>query len=560
MRSKLLGLVVILGASWAMLQASESNSPPAGVDAPPVSAGERFYRAGLGISGKAVPAMVQGDLAVVSNSMPCANCHKRSGWGTVEGPVTTPPVVGPVLFDRVTLGNVQMGIRTTGPGTRPAYDDASLARAIRDGIDPAGRRLSPTMPRYDIGPRDLVALITYLRALGASPAPGVTATTLHLATITTPGVDGRKREVMLSVMRAFVDAKNAGSRNETRRRDNGPWDMKSHYELYRQWELHEWTLTGSPARWPAQLAAHYASQPVFALVGGLGDSDWTPIHRFCEAEGIPCVLPQAPLPPVGAGAGGFYSTYYSSGLTLEAETLAQFAGTIRHGAHQPGIRQIARCGTTGQLAARVLAERLGAGSAESSCVDGAAPLQADQWRSLLSGSPPTVVAWIEPGDLVGLDQLASGEGALDGIARLVLSATLVGDGLGRLSSSVRSKAYLVDPFVAPDAFDRHAMRSLIWLKSRGLAEADRAVAVNTFFAVSLAADALGTPRAIESREYFVEQLEHMVGRSPLRSAYPALSLGPGRRFASLGCAVLKVPLEPDGTFATVVPWSVPDVK
>jgi hypothetical protein len=84
--------------------------------------------------------------------------------------------------------------------------------------------------------------------------------------------------------------------------------------------------------------------------------------------------------------------------------------------------------------------------------------------------------------------------------------------------------------------------------------------VNAFFAASVVADALGTPRAIESRECFVEQLEHMVGRSPVRSAYPAVSLGPQRRFASLGCAVLKVPPEPGGPFAIAMPWTVPEMK
>ena len=76
------------------------------------------------------------------------NCHRRSGWGTVEGQVTTPPIAGSWLFNPATLGAAQMTVRTTGPGTRPAYDDPSLGRALRDGVDPAGRALSPTMPRY----------------------------------------------------------------------------------------------------------------------------------------------------------------------------------------------------------------------------------------------------------------------------------------------------------------------------------------------------------------------------------------------------------------------------
>jgi hypothetical protein len=492
--------------------------------------------------------------------MPCANCHKRSGWGTVEGPITTPAVTGHVLFNPVTLGNEQMGLRTTGPGTRPAYNDASLARALRDGIDPTGRRLAPTMPRYDLGPSEMTALTDYLRTLGAAPAPGVTATTLHLATIVTPGVDPSCRAAVLAVLRAFVDAKNAGSRNEARRRDNGPWDMKSHYEVYRQWELHEWDLSGSPGEWPTQLAALYSRQPVFAVVGGIGDGDWEPIHAFCESAAIPCVLPQTPWPPPRRDGTGFYSIYYSPGLALEVESLAQFVGGSGGADRRSAVRQIARCGSAGERAMRQLAQRLGAGADARPCTDGTEAIGPDRWRALLSDAPSTVVAWVVGADLAGLDEAMSTPNVLDRIERIVVSATLAGDALRAVRPTLRAKLYLASPYVSPSEFDQHAMRSLIWLKSRGLASANREVAVNAFFAVSVVADALGTPRAIESRDYFVEQLEHMVGRSPLRSAYPAVSLGPGRRFASLGCAVLKLPRDADGVVSAVVPWTVPDLK
>ena len=71
------------------------------------------------------------------------------------------------------------------------------------------------------------------------------------------------------------------------------------------------------------------------------------------------------------------------------------------------------------------------------------------------------------------------------------------------------------------------------------APADRRAAVNALFASIMVAEAVATPRALDSREYFIEQLEHKVGRSPQPSAYPALSLGPQRRIASFDCSVRK---------------------
>jgi hypothetical protein len=112
--------------------------------------------------------------------------------------------------------------------------------------------------------------------------------------------------------------------------------------------------------------------------------------------------------------------------------------------------------------------------------------------------------------------------------------------------------------VAPDEFERSAARALVWLKSQRVQTPDRASGVDAFFAASLAAETLTLPRAMMSREYFIEQIEHMVGRSPLSTAFPAVALGPARRFASLGSYVLKVPSVPGGAYEKVGPWFVPD--
>jgi hypothetical protein len=143
--------------------------------------------------------------------------------------------------------------RTTGPGTRPAYTDATAAaRCATVSI----RRAGPVVldARYTLGDEDGAALATYLRSLSAAPPPGVDDATVHLATIITPGVSASRRASMLDVLRTYVRHKNAGTRNETARRERGPWDMRQHYENYRSWVLHEWNLQGGPGEWAAQLA------------------------------------------------------------------------------------------------------------------------------------------------------------------------------------------------------------------------------------------------------------------------------------------------------------------
>ena len=130
---------------------------------------------GISTAGTAISATVQGDIHVKSTDMACVNCHRRSGMGTAEGPLENgPAILGSVLFTPMTRGAPRIGQpRTTGDGTRPAYTDETLLRALRDGVDPAGRTLSATMPRYAVSDTDAKALGAFLRKLGAQPPPGV---------------------------------------------------------------------------------------------------------------------------------------------------------------------------------------------------------------------------------------------------------------------------------------------------------------------------------------------------------------------------------------------------
>ncbi len=355
---------------------------------------------GFSVAGIAVAATVQGDVHVKSTEMACVNCHRRSGMGGAEGPLVVPPIVGSVLFSPVTQGAPQIGPpRSTGPGTREAYTDETLLRAVRDGVDASGRTLSPTMPRYAIGEADAKALGAYLRGLGEGVPPGVGDAIVHLATIVTPGVDAGARASMLDVLRTFVRAKNGGTRYETRRRTSGGWDMKQQYQNYRDWVLDEWELRGAPREWAAQLEELYRRQPVYAIVGGITDADWSPVDAFCARHRIPAVLPQTPAPPARPAGDGFYSLYFSRGVVVEARAIARH---LEAAAPRPELRQLSRCGTAGQAAATELARAFPSAAARTACVPAATSLTAENWRTLV-GRARRLVLWLDGRDREGLE-------------------------------------------------------------------------------------------------------------------------------------------------------------
>ena len=533
--------VICIVAASVGIRAAQSPSGPL------LSPGERLYLKGVSVKGTPISATVQGDLRVRSTDMPCGNCHRRSGWGTAEGPVVTPALVGSVLFQPVTRGAVQIGTRTSGAGTRPAYDDDTLRRALREGVDPAGRTLSPTMPRYDVSFEDVTALGAHLRTLSAAPPPGVTESTIHFATVIGPGVSTSRRDSVLDVLRAFVRAKNADSRHETRRRERGPWDMKEQYQLYRQWAVHEWQLTGPPQEWNAQLEQLYSKQPVFAILGGVIDDDWSPIDEFCVRHGVPQVLPQTPQPPVRS-TDPFYGLYFSRGVTADAEKLArelQSADSARRAV------QVSRCGSAGAAAAAAFSRQSALSlRVKSECFPANGRFDGDAWGDLLEQAD-TLIAWLDDRDMGALDALASRDDLLAKLKEVYVSSALLGERALTLSPGLAAKTSVVHPFVAPEEFDSYAWRTLTWIKGNQLAPVDRWLAANAFFAATLAGDALAMPRTLASRELFVERLEHMAARSPQRSAYPSISFDATHHFGSAAFRIVKLPARAGGSSAKV---------
>ena len=102
--------------------------------------------------------------------MACATCHRRSGYGTSEGRFVIRPIIGPALRQEQTVPVHSPRVKARlGTSQRPPYTEALLARAIRSGIDAAGKPLDPAMPRYALSDAEMKALVgVSVLALGAA--------------------------------------------------------------------------------------------------------------------------------------------------------------------------------------------------------------------------------------------------------------------------------------------------------------------------------------------------------------------------------------------------------
>lgn len=95
----------------------------------------------------------------VSSNMPrsqmmevgCANCHGPKGRGGLLFPD------GKTKSSNITWAHLGKH--------KPPYNEKSLERAIRRGVEPDGDELNSFMPRFDISDDDLDALIDYLKTL-----------------------------------------------------------------------------------------------------------------------------------------------------------------------------------------------------------------------------------------------------------------------------------------------------------------------------------------------------------------------------------------------------------
>jgi hypothetical protein len=542
--------VTAIRVALAVLALSAAPAFGAVPDADPIQIGQSIYRQGVLPSGAPLRAEREAGLVMQGADAACIACHRRSGFGAKEGRSFIPPIAGPYLFrPRAGTGDAtDLPYLDSMRGDRDPYSDATLARAIREGVSADGRQMSYLMPHYRLDDSSMAALIDYLKSLPTRRAPGATGDVLHFATIITPDADPVKRGGMLNVLQQYFADKNAAVRRASPPlRSSRPMMFR----VQRPWQLHVWELTGAPETWAEQLRRKLAAEPVFAVLSGLGGSTWAPVHRFCEQQSLPCLFPNAEVPVDSEQ--DFYTLYFSKGVLLEAELIAKRLND--EGGDQPRGRviQVYRAGDVGEVAAAALGAAVKPSGRTSLDRALRANVSTRELGEALNGlrTEDVLVLWLRAADVSALAHVKPSA------SKVYLSGLMGGLEATPLPAAWRPVSLMAYGFDLPAKRTVRVDYSLGWFRIRHIQVVSLQVQADTYLACSLLSQALKYMVDAFVRDYLIERTEEMVEHRVVTGYYPRLTLAPGQRFASKGGYLVRF-AEPSGT--RIVPagdWIVP---
>ncbi len=512
--------------------------------------GERMYREGILPSGKPMLTLVKGELPVPGTNFACVSCHLRSGLGALDENVFTPPATGNKLFQPRYM--VYKGIeQSQTPSLRPAYTDVTLKTVIRSGKDPAGRVLNDVMPRYILEERDAIILVNYLKSLSSQFSPGVTDTSIRFATVTTDDATPEERDAMLASLESYFEHINSQINSfNTPRWAKGRLmaaNMLGSRELAnRKILLSHWVLKGPVDTWREQLEEYNRKEPLFALLGGITNGDWKPVHQFCEENRIPCLFPNTDFPVISDK--DWYTLYMSKGYYQEGEGVARYLNSKDDTIKGKVIVQIVRASREGQA--------LSTGFQQTWREFGQKPpvtitlppdkiLSKELMDQLLSRKKPAVlIVWDDIKALPAVESIADNKKR----PKLVfVSSRYLGNGIWTLKEPIRDVTYITYPFsfspIVPKAtMGRQKVESDLQMTLR---QADIPLKDNTQKITRLT-DALTrlliSWLADMKGNYYRDNLLDVIG-TMMDQQYPLykrISFGPGQRYVSRGCYIVQL--------------------
>jgi cytochrome c553 len=592
---RLLTLLPLLAALPAAAQTT--------TDADAVAAGRRIYLDGLLPDGQPLRG-VRSDTGVISGSAAaCVTCHRPSGLGTVEGTVGIPPISGRALFGSGDPVIVRMDRRFDKGFSvpHPPYSEAAFAAAIRDGHHQSGRAMNALMPRYTLSDGQLQAVADYLKTLSTQWSPGVSADSIHIATVIAPGVTAERRQAFLATLTTLLNQININVKSSHRQKMISA--MERRLGSRRKLALDVWELSGPASTWGEQLQQHQKANPVFAVLSGLGQGEWQPVQDFCENNRVACWFPSVDLVPAEADSGRF-SLYFSAGIALEAEVMAR---KLKAGSNPMHIVQlIADDGVARGGAANLRKALAAVGTVEIKDIDHGAAATANFTDAKTAvaglGAGDVLILWLRPGDLAGLAKFPETK------AQVMVSATLAGDERVVLPLGLRKRATLVQPLEVEHLRASNLERFNIWRNAMRIPLVDLRMQSEAYFAarslvvtvhgmlnnlytdylIERAESALSSFEAMQVQEEIQDMMMGPMNKRPLSptqptaaetaamaatakaqsehldemrmrggtTVYPRLSLAPGQRFASKGAYLEKLNPEAPGIIGEPE-WVVP---
>jgi len=536
--------VILLFTGWvpcSHASSAEKNLSPEQIQ----SLGERMYREGILPSGEPMKAFVSGDIPVSGTSFTCVSCHLRSGLGSIEGEVTTPPTNGRILYEErkpyikgFELVPAFHNYAVYFP-PRPAYTDEALAKVIAGGVDPTGRSVKQAMPIYDLSDRDMEILIAYLKTLSDKPSPGVSEKEIKFATVIVDGTDPVAVESMIAPIEFAVSRKNslttASEAND--RVGRMGYNMLGPDLLKKRFSLARWILKGPSNTWRAQLEDYYKAEPVFAILGGISFGDWEPVHRFCEENRIPDLLPIVDYPVLSDK--DWYTLYLSRGVRQEGESAARYLHGMAGLFKGRAVVQVMRDNRTGKALAAGFRETW-ASKGHPAAVD----IVLKEGEKFSQKRLKQIIAELKPAALVIWDDgsaLAAFKGLSDDADRpgvIMASGTYVGESLWAIPEQLRGLLYFTYPYRLPQDDARYDISVRKVLLGKPEANYDSKIVKQSNITNELLGKALMDMRGEYYRDYFFDVIGML--RDQYYPLYERVSFGPGQRYASKGCFIVQL--------------------
>lgn len=511
-----------------------------------------MYREGILPSGEPMSAYVRGDLPVPGTAFSCVSCHLRSGLGSFEGGVVTPPTNGSNLFQPFQIFYKGMEQKYFPiPPRRPAYTDATLADVIRSGATPTGQALNDVMPRYLLDDGDMAILITYLKSLSSRFSPGVSKTNIRFATIISDDVVPGERDAMLAVLDTYVNIKNNQAKaymepgNKSRQMAE---NMLISKELAtRTVTLSRWYLKGSPVTWRAQLEEYYRREPVFAFLGGMSRGEWGPIHQFSEDKQIPCLFPITDFPVVSKT--DWYTMYLSKGYYQEGEAAARYLNGITELLKGRPVLQIVRDSREGRALSAGFQEtwqELGHPTALTVTVKANEAVNGDVLMRMVDREhPAALIVWDGAGILPELKTMA---GATNRPELIIVSAGYLGKQLWSMPEPIREITYMTFPFT----FTQQSVKSSMMGSVKVADDLQKTLQAHNMMVQDEARKTTSLTNSLTrlltmslmdmAGNYYRDNFLDVIGMAPDQpsSVYGRLSFGPGQRYASKGCYIVQL--------------------
>lgn len=264
--------------------------------------GQQIFLQGTTSSGRdIVGSMGNSSAELPASYLACANCHGRDGTGKPEGGIVPSNLTWEVLTK-------PYGVVHPSGRKHPPYDERLFTRAITLGIDPAGNKLHPLMPRYQFTREDASDLIAYIKVLGKHLDPGLSDTSIRIgATVITTGPFAEMSQSVKAVLTAYFEEVN---------KQGGVFN--------RRIELQSVMSETSPQQRIDALRVAIDNDQLFALVGTFMAGAEEEFASVVQEKSIPMIGAFTLSPPVRVPPNPF-GFYIYSGLKDQCHALATFA-------------------------------------------------------------------------------------------------------------------------------------------------------------------------------------------------------------------------------------------